>query len=336
MAPPPPPEREATVEKMIPALSPRAIDAELRERALIALGRELRARGYEFVTVTPATHARAKTGDRRLASSLRDVFGWSHAFTKEALPAELFDLLEEAGALVESNGVFQSTLRVSSLGGELFFHSVYPTTHADAVFFGPDTYRFCAAIARVRHQAKRVVDVGCGSGAGGIVAGRTAERVVLADVNEKALTCARVNAALAGMANVEILRSDVLDQVGGDIDLVIANPPYMRDDLGRTYRDGGGDHGEGLSLRILKDSLERLVPGGRLLLYTGAAVVDGQDVFLRAARPLLSRSGATFDYEEIDPDVFGEELDKPGYAAVERIAAVVLTATRPTSNRAPR
>jgi hypothetical protein len=33
-------------------------------------------------------------------------------------------------------------------------------------------------------------------------------------------------------------------------------------------------------------------------------------------------------YEELDPDVFGDELDRPAYAAVERIAAVLVTARR--------
>jgi methylase of polypeptide subunit release factors len=307
------------------------MDVGAREQALVALGRALRDSGYQFVTVTPATHARITTRGRPLASSLRDVFGWGYPFTRhtrQPLSDELFELLAEAGALVESDGLFRSDVRVSSLSGELFFHSAYPTTQPDAVFFGPDTYRFCAAIARANRRARRVVDIGCGTGAGGLIAGRTCERVVLADVSDKALSYAYVNAALAGARNVEIVRSDVLGQVGGDIDLVVANPPYMRDDLGRTYRDGGGDHGEGLSLRIATEALGRLAPGGMLLLYTGAAVVDGHDAFLRAVTPLLERSGATFHYEELDPDVFGEELEKPTYGAVERIAAVLLTATR--------
>lgn len=299
-----------------------------RERALIALGRGLRARGYEFVTVTPATHDRVNARDRKRASSLRDVFGWSRSFTKDALPPSFFELLREAGALEETHGVFRSTVRFSSLGQELFVHSAYPTTEAGAVFFGPDTYRFCAAIARASRPAKRVVDIGCGSGAGAIIAGRTAECVVLADVNDEALAYSRVNTALAGMTDVEIIRSDVLAQVDGPIDFIVANPPYMRDELHRTYRDGGGEFGEDLSLRILGEAIGRLAPGGTLLLYTGAAVVDGRDVFLEAAAPPLKAAGMTFQYEELDPDVFGDELEKPGYAAVERIAAVVLTATR--------
>jgi SAM-dependent methyltransferase len=299
-----------------------------RERALIALGRDLRAASYRFVTVTPATHARADAKDPRPASCLRDVFGWSRPFTKDLLPPALFDLLGEAGALVPSNGAFRSGVRFSSLEENLFVHSAYPTTGTNAVFFGPDTYRFCRAITHADHRARRVVDIGCGSGAGGIVAGRAADRVVLADVNDEALAFSRVNVALAGMSHVEILRSDVLKEVPGPIDFIVANPPFMRDELHRAYRDGRGEFGEGLSLRIVSEAIDRLSPGGTLLLYTGAAVVDGQDVFLDAATPLLRDAGMTFRYEEIDPDVFSEELEKPGYAAVERIAAVVLTATR--------
>jgi hypothetical protein len=37
---------------------------------------------------------------------------------------------------------------------------------------------------------------------------------------------------------------------------------------------------------------------------------------------------ANFGYEEIDPDVFGEELDRQAYADADRIAAVGLTAEK--------
>ncbi|MEY4513727.1 MAG: hypothetical protein RLZZ450_5849, partial [Pseudomonadota bacterium] len=104
------------------------------------------------------------------------------------------------------------------------------------------------------------------------------------------------------------------------------NPPYMRDDAARAYRDGGGAFGEALSVRILRDSLARLTPQGALLLYTGVAIVNGVDVFRAAIDELLTNSA--YQYEELDPDVFGEQLDEPGYENVERIAAVALTVRR--------
>jgi methylase of polypeptide subunit release factors len=298
------------------------------EQALFTLGKKLRDLGYQFVTPTPSTHGRVLSRSVHHACTLRDVFGWSRTFTEDILPPPLFELLARAGALVGSAHRYQSAVRFSTLRGHVFVHAAYPTTDADAVFFGPDTYRFCAEIVRKARRASVAVDVGCGTGAGGIFAAPTAERVVLADINEKALSYARVNAALAGARNVETVQSDVLAGVKGEIDFVVANPPYLLDDLGRTYRDGGGGLGEGLAVRIVEESARRLAPGGMLLLYTGAAIVDGHDAFFDAAAPILRDQRLTFTYEEIDPDVFGEELDTEPFAAVERIAAVVLTATR--------
>ena len=57
-------------------------------------------------------------------------------------------------------------------------------------------------------------------------------------------------------------------------------------------------------------------------------MVDGRDAFLEAARAMLTSDAFGWTYRELDPDVFGEELEKPGYERVERIAAVALTVTR--------
>jgi methylase of polypeptide subunit release factors len=162
---------------------------------------------------------------------------------------------------------------------------------------------------------------------GGIVAAPHAAEVVLADVNARALWFAQVNAVL-NATEVTVVSSDVLAAIDGPIDLVIANPPYMRDPAGRVYRDGGGSHGEALAVRIAREALDRLEPDGALILYTGSAIVDGRDVFLDAVTPVLRAAGRPFHYEELDPDVFGEELDRASYANVERIAVVGLHVAR--------
>src|SRR6185312_17362126 len=92
----------------------------------------------------------------------------------------------------------------------------------------------------------------------------------------------------------------------------------------RAYRHGGGDWGASLSVRILEQALSRLSPDGHLLLYTGSAIVDGQDKFLEAATPVLEASTLWYRYEELDPDVFGEELETRPYDQADRIATVLL------------
>jgi methylase of polypeptide subunit release factors len=299
---------------------PEHVDAGLLE--LLAA---LAAEGYSFTSTTPATHARI-FARREEAGSLRDVFGWSLPFAAGAIPDGIVELLRRADALESCGQRFRSKVRVSSAEGALFLHSAYPTSDADAVFFGPDTYRYLSLL-RAELPAlgalRRIVDVGAGSGVGGIVAAQLAQgaRVTLTDVNPNALRLAGVNAAYAGV-EAELVLGSSLDQVEGGIDLVIANPPYMMDEGDRAYRDGGGMHGAQLSYDWTLAAAERLQPGGHMILYTGVAVVEGRDALHAALEKALPAFGCQLRYRELDPDVFGEELDKAAYEQVERIAAV--------------
>lgn len=313
-----------------------AATSPARDAALLSLGHALQERGYRFDTVTPATQARvnARPGNA-WARRVEDVFGWSRPFAADVLPGGWLEAMREAGVVEPFDGGWRSTVRASTLDDRLFLHSAWPTTAPDAVFFGPDSVRFVAAIER--HLAHRegpvrsAVDVGSGAGPGAIaVAGRCPDaRVVGVDINDAALRLAALNAQLAGTANARFQRSDLLSDVEGAFDLVVANPPYLLDAGARAYRHGGGSLGEGLSVDIAGLAATRLAPGGTLLLYTGAAIVDGHDGLCRAlAARLDGESALAWRYEELDPDVFGEELDEPAYGHVDRIAAVLLTVWR--------
>lgn len=296
--------------------------------ALVRLGRALRDAGYRFVTITPASHARVNR--RPVAArgmTLRDIFGWSRPFAPDALPRPMLDLLARADCVeTAEGGLLRSRVRFSSAGDLLFAHSAFPTNDADSVFFGPDTYRYLALLRRLEPRGRRVVDVGCGSGAGGIALANCCGRVVLADVNRKALRFAEINAAINSVENAVVVESDVLRGVGEPFDLVVSNPPYLVDEAARLYRDGGGQLGEQLSVEIVRQSIERLPPGGRLILYTASAVVDGVDTFAAAVEPLIA--GRRYRYEEIDPDVHGEELERRAYESVDRLAVVALDLIR--------
>ena len=150
-------------------------------------------------------------------------------------------------------------------------------------------------------------------------------RLVLADINQRALRFSRINAALNGVPGVQVVESDLYANVDGPFDLIIANPPYLVDPLQRTYRHGGGTFGSALSLSIAEQGIAHLARGGRLLLYTGSAIIDGVDLFHQALGERLSGRAVRLGYEEIDPDVFGEELDAPPYDRADRIAVVAAT-----------
>ncbi len=304
------------------------------DAALLRLAGALRDDGYQFVTPTPATHARVNgRAANAWADGLAGVFGWSRPFRGGVLPAATVAMMRDAGVLQGDAESARSLVRLSSLGGMHFLHSAYPTETADAVFFGPDTYRFAAAIATwldYGHPVRRAVDVGCGAGPGAMVIARSrpGADVFAVDINEAALRLTRVNAALNGADRVRAAHSDMLSGVDGAFDLIVSNPPYLADPAERAYRHGGGPLGAALSLAILDSALDRLAQGGTLLLYTGAAIVDGHDAFRAAAVARCQAAGHAWQYREVDPDVFGEELEQGAYVGTDRLAAVVLTTTR--------
>lgn len=305
------------------------------DEALLQLGRRLRADGYRFTCVTPATQARVNArAEARQACTLRDVFGWSRPFAASLLSPDELQQLRLAGVLEAQGTLWRSSVRWSSLDDLLLVHSAWPTDSRDAVFFGPDSYRFAQLIhehlSSNPQPVLHALDIGCGSGAGALLIARAAPhaQVSAVDINPMALRHTAVNAALAGVANISVAPSDLLDDVTGTFDLIVANPPYMLDAGQRAYRHGGGALGAELSLRIVEQARERLSVGGTLLLYTGVAIVEGRDALLEAVRLRLAGPAFSWTYRELDPDVFGEQLLEPGYEHVERIAVVALTVIR--------
>lgn len=294
--------------------------------ALRNLLKALELRGYDFVTPLNSTlrtvrsrRARAREGD------LRDVLGWSLPFAAGSLDREIESLLVAAGVTQEAEGALNATIRVSRVEGHLFLHSAYPPEENGDVFLGPDSYRFARFIRAelCAGQVRRVCDVGAGAGVGGIVAARALDAIEdlrFTDLNATSLQFALINAAQAGVAATPLQAPGV----GEDdlaFDLILANPPFIAGS-DALHSDGGGELGVGLSVAWAIEAMERLTPGGRLLLYTGAPIVEGEDVLLATLERETAARQYGLRYAEVDPDIFGEELRRPAYAGVERIAAV--------------
>ena len=124
-----------------------------------------------------------------------------------------------------------------------------------------------------------VVDVGTGSGAIALAVAKHADsvRVVATDVSEDALAVARRNAEILELSDrIEFVHGDLLAPIGGSIDVVVSNPPYIPssdiEDLAvevrrepRTALDGGDD-GLDTFRRLLNQSTEKLVPGGVVIV----------------------------------------------------------------------
>jgi 16S rRNA (guanine1207-N2)-methyltransferase len=101
----------------------------------------------------------------------------------------------------------------------------------------------------------RVLDLGCGWGAVGVAAAKSAREghVVLTDVNRRAARLAHQNLARNRIRNAEVRVGPFFEPVPDErFDVIATNPPYR---IGRTQ-----------ILRLLDEAPGHLAPGGRLLL----------------------------------------------------------------------
>ena len=302
------------------------------ELALIKLGRRLRQADYHFITVTPDTHrlVNARSANES-ARDVRDIFGWNRPFSYHVLPQSMWNDLQNTAVFEQlEDGRFRSRVRFSTIDEQLILHSGFPTVTQDAVFFGPDTYRFVQHLRRFVGAGSALLEIGAGTGAAALCFGERFKHLVMTDINPRAVRCARINAALAGYTQAEVVCADIAGAMTGSFDAIIANPPYMIDPHKRWYRDGGC-LGIALTLRMVLGALPLLAPGGRLVFYTGSPVIAGEDRLKAALIPLLTKAGLQCQYEELEVDVFGSDMNDPAYAEIERIAVVgIVAGTSPT------
>ena len=133
-------------------------------------------------------------------------------------------------------------------------------------------------------EVERVLDLCTGSGC---IAIATAHHhpnwdVTGADINDDALALAAENKARLHADNVTLRKSDLFDQLDGEVyDLIVTNPPYVThaetDALPPEYAHEpelglrAGDDGLDLALRILRDAPAHLSEHGLLVCEVGEA-----------------------------------------------------------------
>jgi len=128
----------------------------------------------------------------------------------------------------------------------------------------------------------RIIDVGTGSGviALTLAAEFPKAEIVGADISDDALTLARENAERLKLADrVRFLRSNLLESVQPDLDLIVANLPYVsakdRENLSREVLHDpevalfAGSRGDELMRQLINDAPSWLRPGGMLAMEIG-------------------------------------------------------------------
>jgi release factor glutamine methyltransferase len=161
------------------------------------------------------------------------------------------------------------------------------------------------AVELVGDRPARVADVGTGSGAIAIALAVQAPHaeVWATDTSPAAVALARANARRHGVASrVHVLQGDLLEPIPFDLDLVLANLPYLpASPLTTASGDLSGEPpealfapGDGLGpyRRLLETVGERLGPDGRLVLQYRKGVFEAGSAELAELRRSLEVSAA--------------------------------------------
>ena len=145
----------------------------------------------------------------------------------------------------------------------------------------------------------RVIDVGTGSGviALTLAAEFPKAEIIGVDISDDALMLARENAERLKLADrVRFLRSNLLESIQPDFDLIVANLPYVstddRQNLSREVLHDpevalfAGSRGDELMRQLIKDAPSWLRPGGMLAMEIG---VDQSEELLAALAEKIYR-----------------------------------------------
>lgn len=149
-----------------------------------------------------------------------------------------------------------------------------------------------AAAARIGPGFARAADVGTGSGAIAVALALAAPRAEIwaSDVSAAAVLLARANAHRFGVEDrVHVVHCDLLDELPGGLDLIVANLPYLprgedRPELAGEPEQAVYADGDGLVLyrRLLAEAQRKLGPEGTVLMQLHRRVLVAELGALRA------------------------------------------------------
>lgn len=151
---------------------------------------------------------------------------------------------------------------------------------------GEDTYLVLEYLEGLDLGEKTFLDMGTGNGEIAVKAAEKGAEVTAVDINPEALSFAREKAGERGLEDkITFLESDLFEEVEGEFDIVVFNPPYLpgSEGLGDEEIWRGGEKGIEVTESFLREVPEFLAEGGEAFVVMSSRseieyIVDSFDL----------------------------------------------------------
>jgi predicted RNA methylase len=243
----------------------------------------------------------------------------------DLIPADILCLLIESGLLKEGGDELVPRAMLLHIDGFLVASdhaSAIDRKEVEMVLWPNPTSRFLARFA-VRRHSRATLDLGTGSGILSLGAARFSDAVVATDLNQRAVDCARFNARLNGVNNIEVLAGDCFAPLAGRrFDLILSNPPFFITPQGDYLFCENLMELDGLCRRLVKEAHDYLKEDGYMQMLCEWAQIRGQPWEERVAEWLQNTGcdawvmkGLTQDPEEYAQQRIKETSEDPSQDA---------------------
>jgi release factor glutamine methyltransferase len=242
--------------------------------------------------------------DARLDAEVlaRHALGWDRARLiadgQQVMPPEIE---RQYSGLIERRATHEP---VAFITGHREFWGLDFVVSPDVLVPRPETEFIVEAVCELRRDrdaVRRIVDVGTGSGCLAVSLAQEfpAARVVATDVSIAALRVAAGNVRKHGFEQrVRLVCGDLLESIGGGLDVIVANPPYVPANVA-------------LSLDIV-----RFEPA--VALYSGVEGLDLVKRLVQSARSRLNADGIfAMEFGYGQDDAVRELALEAGWSAIE-------------------
>lgn len=243
----------------------------------------------------------------------------------DLIPPEILALMLGARLLKEQGDELLPLVMLLHFDGFLVASdhaSAIDRKQTEMVLWPNPTSKFLARFT-VRRHSRATLDLGTGSGILSLGASRFSDAVVATDLNERAIACARFNARLNGIENIEVAAGDCFAPVAGRrFDLILSNPPFFITPQGDYLFCENPMELDGLCRRLAKEAPAYLTEGGYMQMLCEWAQIKGQSWEERVAEWLEGTGcdawvmkGLTQDPEEYAQHRIRETSQDPSHDA---------------------